>query len=161
MTYSPQQSYLTTEVMTAPPQKLQLMLLDTAIRSAERARLLWQETDEATAAGALDRAQLIVGEILAGLKREADPELVGKVSSVYLFLFRTLGDASVHRDQQKLEDALAVLRVERETWRQLCEKLAGASSSPDADVPSNPPVPTPHMPESEDVATHTGFSLEA
>ena len=46
MQASAQSNYLETEVMTAPPQKLQLMLVEAAIRSAERARAMWREEDD-------------------------------------------------------------------------------------------------------------------
>ncbi len=123
MSRSVPNSYLTTEVTTATPQKLQLMLIEAAIRSAEQARILWREGDEAGAAESLGRARQITGRILAGLNREAAPDLVPKVAAVYLFLFRALGEANLHRDEQKLDEALRVLRVEQETWRQVCAKL--------------------------------------
>ena len=46
MSETPQDNYLVTEVMTAPPQKLQLMLVEAAIRSIERARQAWREDDD-------------------------------------------------------------------------------------------------------------------
>jgi len=50
MDASAHESYLVTEVMTATPQKLQLMLIDAAIRSAEKARRLWHEQEDDWAA---------------------------------------------------------------------------------------------------------------
>jgi flagellar protein FliS len=116
------ENYLATDVMTATPQKLQLMLIEAAIRSAERARDRWQAGEHGQADAALIHAQQIVGELLAGLNREADADLVKKVASVYLFVFRTLMEANHERDETKLNDALRVLEVERETWRRVCEQ---------------------------------------
>jgi flagellar secretion chaperone FliS len=141
-------SYLVTEVTTAPPQKLQLMLIEAAIRFAQRARLKWQSGENDQALEALVRAQRILGEMLSSLDREVDPGLVGKVASVYLFVFRRLVAANAKRDQQDLDDAIRVLEVERETWRLVCEKLGGTKTSTDAAVlhlqphrPSAPPAP--------------------
>ncbi len=136
------QSYLVTEVMTAAPQKLQLMLIEAAIRAAQRARQHWQAQEDLQASECLIRAQEIVGEILSALNYEVKSELVKKVAGVYLFLNRTLLDASLTRDINKLDEALRVLSVERETWRQVCEKLAG--SPDDQSLPENaalPPAP--------------------
>jgi flagellar protein FliS len=130
MESSARDSYLVTEVMTATPQKLQLMLIEAAIRSAERARAQWQADHHEQAAEALIHAQQAVGELLAGLDHEVDTDLVKKVASVYLFVFRSLMEASLERNDKKLDDALRVLQVERETWRQVCRQL-GNEKQPD------------------------------
>lgn len=123
MEASAQESYLVTEVLTAAPQKLQLMLIDAAIRWAEKARRLWREQRDDQAGEALIRAQEIVGQMLASLNPEPAPALVRKVAAVYLFIFRSFMEANLRRDEGKLDDALRILRTERETWRQVCEKL--------------------------------------
>jgi flagellar protein FliS len=128
-------NYLATEVMTAPPQKLQLMLIEAAIRFAEQARAKWHTAEDDQAAAALSRAQQIVGELLSSLNHDVDPELVRKVASVYLFVFRRLMEANYQRSESKLDDALRVLRVEQETWAKLCRQL------PSQQTPDNEPPP--------------------
>jgi len=156
MTHSATQDYLATEVMTAAPQKLQLMLIEAAIRSAERARKNWRDGNNEAAMEALCHAQKVVSELLSGLNREVDPKLVGKVASVYLFIFRSLTEAGHQHDEKKLDDALRVLNVERETWRLLCDKLGGNGGSP------NPPAPiAPPAESAEASAADSGLSLEA
>ena len=125
-TTSPRDNYLQTEVMTAAPQKLQLMLIEAAIRQGKQALNLWQQADAETddrIGDTLVRCQQIVTELLCGLNPEQDRELVRRVASIYLFVFRSLTEAHLQRDQQKLVDALEVLEVERETWREVCQKL--------------------------------------
>jgi len=130
MQCSVRENYLATEVMTATPQKLQLMLIEAAIRSARRAGEKWQAGDDAQASEALIHAQEVVGELLAGLNREVATNLVQKVASVYLFVFRNLMEANHERNESKLDDALKVLEIERETWRQVCQQL-GSRQAPD------------------------------
>jgi len=151
MEASAQESYLVTEVMTATPQKLQLMLIDAAIRSAEKARRLWQEQKNDEACEALIHAQEIVGQMLASLNHEPAPELTRKVAAVYLFIFRSLMEANFHRDESKLDGALKVLRVERETWRQVCEKLG--STLPEASETAGPTVQPDATPSQSQQAT--------
>ena len=80
--------YLTTEVMTATPQKLHLMLIDGAIRLAQQARRHWETGGEdEKACEAVIRAQEIVTQLLAGLNRRENPDLSNKVAAVYLFIF--------------------------------------------------------------------------
>jgi len=118
--------YLTQEVMTAPPQKLQLMLIEGAIRFGERARYLWSQNEDAAANEALVRCQDIMSELLSGLAPAKGTELAAQMGAIYLFIYRRFMEASVHRDEQKLNDALRILHEERETWRQLCIKLSGS-----------------------------------
>ena len=157
--------YLETQILTAPPQKLHLMLIEAAIRSAERAKRHLEAEQFAEACETLIHAQQIVTEMLGGMNRDADAPLTRKVAAVYLFVFRSLAEANLHRDPRKLDDALRVLQVERETWQQLCAKPVGqpaptiASDPPSA---ANPPQ-IPNLPAAPHVAdeTSSGFSLEA
>ena len=128
MNHSASESYLVNEVMTATPQKLQLMLLDAAIREGERARKHWQAREnEAGRQMHLCALQKIVYGIIGGIDYKTKSELVGKVAGVYLFIYARLSPAhSSIMMQNKLAEALRVLAIERETWRQLCEKLAGS-----------------------------------
>lgn len=153
------QSYLETEVLTAPPEKLRLMLIEAAIRWAQRAAQLWQDRDDEKASSALIRAQEIVTELLASINRQADPVLAGKVASVYLFVFRNLLEANLHRSPQKLDDALRVLREEQQTWRQVCARLSGSRAS--GESPVAPPMPAPPASLESSAEAAGGLSLEA
>jgi flagellar secretion chaperone FliS len=153
-------SYLSTEVLTATPQKLQLMLLDAAIRFAERARHFWSQAQDDDAAVALNRAQSFVNELVAGLNYEDGGELVRRMAAIYLFIFRNLMEANSGHDEQKLAEAIRVLNIERETWRQVCEKCPAASA------PARSAFAPPHydlgpaFPDADGTPT-SGFSLEA
>lgn len=130
MQTSARETYLTNEVMTATPQRLQLMLIEGAIRFARQAEAHWSAQQDSHADEALTRAEQIVSELLCGLNPDGDAELVRRVASIYLFVFRTLTTAHLQRDEVKLNDAIRVLEVERETWRQVCDRLG--SVNPDA-----------------------------
>ena len=126
MSFLAREEYLAQEVLTAPPQKLQLMLVDAAIRFAERAKKHWELGQNDAAFDTLIRCQNIMAELLRGLMPSRETELAQRLAGVYIFIYRTLIDAACSRDAAKLADALRVLEVERETWRQVCEKLGSA-----------------------------------
>lgn len=134
MTSSAPKSYWETEVLTATPEKRQLMLIEGAIRFLGRTRLLWQSAEDEKASESLIRAQKIVAHLLAGLDSRVDPQLTAKVASVYLFVFRTLVEAGVNHDHQRLDGAIKVLEVERDTWRQLCKELGTSGKAADGSV---------------------------
>jgi len=171
MEHSVPASYLGTEVLTATPQKLQLMLVEGAIRFGRRAGQCWNAGADEEGCEALVRAQQIVTELISSLNREASPELVKKLGAVYLFVFRALMEANMEHDRKKLDDALTVLEVERQTWREVCEKLGSSTqpeSPPAVDLSSHPsavPGPPaigdfPHGPATTDNPS-SRLSLEA
>ena len=157
LTTSPRDNYLATEVMTATPQKLQLMLIEAAIRSTQIGLQKLQEGKDDEAVEATIHAQQIVGEMLAGLNPEVDSELVKKVAAVYLFVFRTLMEANYEQDQKKLNEVLKVLNVERETWRQVCKQL-GSDNTTGHETSAIPITSTDNLISNTPAA---GFSLEA
>jgi flagellar protein FliS len=138
------EEYLVTEVMTAPPQKLQLMLIDAALRFAAKAKEQWRAGANVAASDSILRCQEIVTQILGGIRPDADRAIAGKISAIYGFVFRSLVTAHLRSDAAKLDEAVSVLQVERETWQQLCARLAEA-----------PPVAV------ESPVVGAGFSLHA
>lgn len=161
--------YLETEVMTASPQKLQLMLIDAAIRSIEHARRHWRAKRDDEASESLIRAQQIITELLSGLNHEVLPDLTKRVAAVYLFAFRRLIEANSHRDEGKLDEALRALEPQREAWEGVCEQLGSTRTpenetrdcfTPQESAPAPPEVIPPLDSASLDDAS-PGLSLEA
>lgn len=163
MTYNrPRDTYFETQVLTAAPQKLHLMLLNGALRFAREAGEHWRAARIHEGGEAIIGAQRILTELLRGLKPDLAPALVSQVSSVYNFIFRRLVEAGFRRDQQKLADAIRILEVERDTWRQVCEQLGDRLEST-APTQHSRPAPTPHIAPKLDLGASAtaGFSLEA
>ena len=123
-------AYLTTQVLTATPQKLHLMLIDGALRSANQGRQAWEQGQEEAAGDALTHSLEIVGELLAGVS-SGGHELSRRLAGVYLYLFHTLTAAQLERDEAKLADVIRVLEVERETWQQVCERFGSQQTQTD------------------------------
>lgn len=123
MTPAARDEYLSTEVLTASPQKLQLMLIDAAIRSVGRAQSLWTGERNEHLTRAILHSQALVAQLIAGLAPNHESPLVQRILSVYEFVYRSLVTAYRQRDRNRLADVIAVLEVERETWRQVCEQL--------------------------------------
>jgi flagellar secretion chaperone FliS len=163
MSHTVSDNYLITAVTTAPPQKLQLMLIDAAIQSVRGAQMHWQEKEIDLAKKCILRAARIVRGILTGMDYNDKSELVGKVAAVYLYVHDALTRASAENYPHKLADALRVLEVERETWRQLCEKLALVSGV-ELVGQAGRYAPAPHFAANEEFALDgpaASFSLEA
>jgi flagellar secretion chaperone FliS len=163
MNNTAKESYLISEVMTATPQKLQLMLIDAAIRSVQLARQHWNANEFERGGERLIHAQHIVGEILSAMDYESKSDLVRKVAGIYLFIYRTLMDAAIYQDAKKIDEALRILTIERDTWRQVCEKIAVTSDIQSPSQTNHAPLaPNPTIDDGllSDLSTGA-FSLEA
>jgi len=156
------QNYLQAEVQTAAPQKLQLMLVEAAIKNIHRTKKAWDEERFEAGFESLSLAQDIVAEILSSVDKEGNPELAGKIASIYVFIFRCLSEGGMSHNPQKLDDALRVLNSERETWRQVCEKFGSSVSGETStrldlstDSSSKILVSPPKSPKSSGISTAT------
>ncbi len=144
MTYGPNASreYLKSAVMTASQEQLHLMLLDGAVRFTTRGLDAIREKNVEETFNALERAQRIVLELSNGLQREANPQLADRMAALYGFIYRRLIDANMQRDAQAAEEALRILRHQRETWAMVIEKISRhhaphtSAGPPTADAPA-------------------------
>lgn len=133
MTHDSTNAYLETEVLTATPQKLQLMMISGAIRFAHQAQRFGESGDLEQAWESLLRCRGIVTQILCGIKTQNQP-LLRQVAGIYLYLFRDLTNIQLTNDYERLSEIIPVLEEERETWRQLCELMPEALERPREEV---------------------------
>lgn len=122
--------YLRNAVLTAAPEQLQLMLYDGAIRFASQARDAIEAREIEKSYNLLTRAQAIVREMENGLRHEVAPELCARMASLYRFVFGKLVDANVQKDVTAIDDALKILRHQRETWVLVVDKIKKDQSHP-------------------------------
>src|SRR4051812_46290706 len=110
------QNYLRTKVLTATPEQLQLMLYDGAIRFCDQARVGLEQKNFEQSYNGLSRAQKIISELTASLKHDLAPDLCGKLAALYNFVYMKLVEANIHHEIKPLDEALNILRYQRETW---------------------------------------------
>ena len=122
------QNYIQADVFSATPQKLQLLLVEAAIKNVLKTKKFWEEGNISDGFETVTRAQDIVAEILCSLDVEKSPDIAKKLASIYVFIFRRLTEAGMKQDQEKLNDAYRVLCSERETWRLVCEKFGSTNT---------------------------------
>lgn len=122
------QNYLKTKVMTATPEQLQLMLYDGAIRFGEQAKLALEQRDFEASYNGISRAQRIVTEMIGSLKHDVNPQLCGKLAALYNYVYRKLIEANIDHKIDSLQDALDILKYQRETWVMLLDQLGKAKA---------------------------------
>jgi flagellar protein FliS len=115
--------YLRTKILTASPEELRMMLLDGAVRFAERAKEGLQRKDFEQAYDGFSRVQGIVMELLNSLRPEHAPDLCEKLASLYTYIYMELVRSCTERNVERLSAALDLLRYERDTWALALERL--------------------------------------
>ena len=123
------QNYLRTKVMTATPEQLQLMLYDGAIRFAEQARVALAQKNLEVSFSCLSRATKIITELSSSLRHELAPELCGKLAALYNFVYFKLVEANIEHKIQSIDEALSILRYQRETWMLLLDQLGKSKAA--------------------------------
>src|SRR5678815_2226507 len=139
-----QQQYLRTRVMTATPEQLQMMLYDGAIRFSEQARAALEARDYEKSYNMISRVQKIITEMSCTLKREVLPELCDKLTALYSYVYKKLIEANVQHSVGAIDEALELLRYQRETWALLLDQL-GRQKAAVAATKINLPAPDPRM----------------
>lgn len=146
------EAYLETRVLTASPVRLHLMVVEGAIRGTLRGKAALAAGDREQTSLHLGKARDCVAELLAGLRPDEAPELIGTTKALLAFVLRSLAEADLHQRASSVDDALRVLAAYRETWKELCDQIEATGTRPPAsgraELPGNsvhPVPPEPHV----------------
>ncbi len=121
----PSRAYAQNSVLTAPPERLVVMLYDGAGRFLAKAAAAMRDGDVGTSGQALRRAGAILDELLATLDMSAG-EVAERLCAIYLFCNRELLAAQMKQDPRKIEAVAKLLGELRESW----QALASAAPPP-------------------------------
>jgi flagellar protein FliS len=112
------QAYRESAVLTAPPERLVVMLYDGARRFLHQAAIAMRDGDVPTAHERLRRAERIVEHLDATLDL-SQGEISQRLEGIYAFCLRLMGEARLQRDPSRLETAGGLLGELREAWAEL------------------------------------------
>jgi flagellar secretion chaperone FliS len=111
-------AYQQQSIMTAPPERLVVMLYDGAIRFFFQAAAALREDARTTALDRLDRGEAIIDHLLATLDMSAG-EVAQRLEGIYVFCKRLLIEARLERDAQKVDLVRGYLSELRDAWAQI------------------------------------------
>jgi flagellar secretion chaperone FliS len=114
-----QNAYKENSVLTAPPERLVLMLYDGALRFLSQAAIAMREGTLEQSTARLRRAEAIIDELLATLNPEAG-DVASRLAAIYTFCRRTLMEAQLERDPGKVESVSRLLGELRSAWAEIC-----------------------------------------
>ena len=117
-----QQAYRDSSVLTAPPERLVVMLYDGAHRFLFQAAHAMRQGDIASMNGRMQRAEAILTELRNTLNHEQGGEIAGRLEAIYAFCQRHLLEARLKRDPARIEQVMKLLAELRDAWDQIAAK---------------------------------------
>jgi flagellar protein FliS len=121
--------YFETQVLTAPKERLLLMLLDGAVRFATQARDLAATGDRNSASPLYLKAQAIALELVAALDASLDPALRRNLAGLYVFVYRRLVAANLEGTPGPADEALVILGKLRGMWGEAVASMRGETAA--------------------------------
>lgn len=141
--------YLRTHVLTASSEQLRMLLYEGALKFCHQGKAGIENQDFEKTYENLSRAQSILLELTTSLNHDEDPELCDRLSSLYIYMYRRLIDASMTQDVPAVEEVIKLLNYERETWQMVLDRAAEeqqggtAAHEPPTSTATRVPTPSP------------------
>lgn len=132
--YSQNSAYRKTQIETASPEALILMLYDGAIKFIGQAEIAFEDKNIEQTSNLLLRIQAIFTELLTALDKEKGGEIAVNLERLYVFFLEKLSDANIKKDPKPLEEIKPLIINLRNTWEQAMQKHQNSS-------PAAPPRP--------------------
>jgi flagellar secretion chaperone FliS len=114
--YGPANQYRQTQVSTASPEKILLMLYDGAINFSKIAQDRMSRKDIAGKGAYVGKALAIVTELMNTLNHDVCGTVTQDLSRLYAYVIGEFVRANMENDAKALENAIAILSNLRETW---------------------------------------------
>jgi len=121
-------AYRTVRATTADPITLTTMLFDGAVKAMKKARMFHEQAKRQGFVEELERAQLIVGELLCSLDLEQG-EIPRNLRAIYSYCLRCLIEASLG-DLAKLDEAERHVTQIGLVWKEATARLRASGPSP-------------------------------
>ncbi len=118
-----QQAYTESSIMTAPPERLVVMLYDGAIRFLTQGAFAIRNGNREVFANRLRRAEAIIDELNVTLDM-SQGDVAQQLRSIYLFCKRHLIEARIERDAGMIDKVRELLAELREAWDQVAANQA-------------------------------------
>jgi len=127
---SQQDSYRKTQIDTASPEALILMLYDGALRFMTQADEAFEQKNLEKISNLLLKVQAIFTELLTSLNKDKGGEIALNLERLYVFFLEKLGEANVKKDHQPLLEIRPLIEDLRNTWVEAMKKAAKNPSDP-------------------------------
>jgi flagellar protein FliS len=115
-------NYLASQVNTASPEQLMLMLYDGAVRFAALAIKAIEENDLDKRSTYINKTYAILAEFAATLNHNQDAQLAENLDALYNYMQQQLMNANLHNDPEPVKEVKTMLSDLRQTWAKAIEQ---------------------------------------
>lgn len=118
---APFNPYQQTQVSTASPENILIMLYDGAVNNSRKALERLNNRDVAGKGLYIGKALAIVAELMNTLNHDVGGEISQRLEQLYLYVMDEFTRANIEGRAQSLEDAIKVLLILRDAWTEAIE----------------------------------------
>ena len=122
---NPYEQYKNTQVSTATPGQLVVMLYEGAITFCKIAVLGIEEKNVETASVNLIKVQNIVNELKISINKKAGGDISEALDSLYEYMMRKLIEANIKKDIGIVKEVQHMLEELREAWVEAVRQTGG------------------------------------
>ena len=131
MSYTKQAArYRETEVLTATPGQLVVLLYDHLLLSLRRARSAMEAKDSEVQGDCLEKSRNVLTELLVTLDRERGGEVAANLGALYSFLLGELVQVGIRGDISRLDRVAHMIGELRDAFAQVSATAAVAAAQP-------------------------------
>ncbi len=113
------QAYKQTQIETAAPEKLVLMLYNGALNKLKKAKSDIETSNLIEAHLNLIKVQDILLELMLSLDWSVGGELPSRLHALYDFMYRRLVQANIKKEIKPIDEVLNLLTELKDTWYQM------------------------------------------
>lgn len=113
--------YQNTQITTASPEKILVMLYDGAIKFTLLAEERIKQKDMAGKGTYIGKSLDIVNELMATLNHEIGGKVAGDLEQLYMYLIDQYTSANLNNDLAPLQNAHSILVTLRDAWKEATE----------------------------------------
>jgi len=116
-------SYARTQILTAAPHQLRGLVLKHAVQEARQLAELLAQGDGEQILSCGSRLRALVLELIPEPSDNLDAELLARLRSIGVYLYKRIGIACSQRDPVIASEVMKLLMFEQETWNQAMDRL--------------------------------------
>jgi flagellar protein FliS len=126
--YDAKRAYTESSVLTAPPERLVVMLYDGAIRFLSQAAVALRAQNGRVFLDRVQRGEAIITELNLTLDMRQG-EVAERLRAIYQFCNMHLATATMESDPGKVDDVIRLLGELREAWQQIAAAPPAAAAA--------------------------------
>lgn len=123
---NPYANYKETQIKTANPEKLLMMLFDGGLKFLKQARDHMEKKEMKEANNKLQRSQAIVVELMNSLDTKQG-EVAENLMLLYDYMLNEMIQANVKKDVEKIDGVIQMMRDMRQTFNEAAQKAKTAN----------------------------------